>query len=74
MVYRHKGMRNTRYVLVPTKFYQLVLCHDLCLLNDHDSVSMDNRLLESLRSGALSTNREVYSQVKSILENGNGSA
>ena len=34
---------------------------------------MDNRLLESLRNGELSTSRDVYSQVKSVLENGNGS-
>ena len=33
---------------------------------------MDNRLLESLRNGELSTNRDVYSLVKSVLENGNG--
>lgn len=34
---------------------------------------MDNRLLESLRNGELSTSRDVYSQIKSVLENGNGS-
>lgn len=33
---------------------------------------MDNRLLESLRNGELSTSRDVYAQIKSVLENGNG--
>ena len=33
---------------------------------------MDNRLLESLRNSELSTSRDVYSQVESVLENGNG--
>ena len=34
---------------------------------------MNNRLLESLRNGDLSTSRDVYAQIKSVLENGNGS-
>ena len=33
---------------------------------------MNNRLLESLRNVELSTSRDVYSQIKSVLENGNG--
>ena len=33
---------------------------------------MNNRLLESLRNGELSTSRDVYAQMKSVLENGNG--
>ncbi|KAK8821824.1 hypothetical protein WA556_002269, partial [Blastocystis sp. ATCC 50177/Nand II] len=32
---------------------------------------MNNRLLESLRNGELSTSRDVYAQIKSVLENGN---